>query len=109
MPQNEIRGSTQIMASSIPSSKVAPAAFSSGGTVFIDKEDLVAQIGGGNLVFTLANTPFPGSEHVFWRGTLRKGNPAAGYEYTLSGATITFLVAPETGDDLVVSYRIQYT
>ena len=59
-------------------------------------------------MFTLAHAPFPGSEHVFWRGTLRKGHPAVGYEYTLAGSTITFLVAPEAGDDLLVSYRKLY-
>jgi hypothetical protein len=108
--QSQLRGSTQIKDSTIPNTKIEPAVFSSAGSIFTDKEDLAAQIQTppGNLVFTLANAPFPGSEHVFWRGTLRKGSPATGFEYTLAGSTITFLVAPETGDDLVVSYRKLY-
>ena len=109
-PQSELNGRTQVKDSTIPNTKLEPATFASAGSIFTDKEDLAAQIQTppGNRVFTLEHAPFPGSEHVFWRGTLRKGAPAVGYEYTLAGSTITFEVAPETGDDLLVSYRKLY-
>jgi hypothetical protein len=70
--------------------------------VYVDKEVPTGSINSSNTVFTLSNTPDSGSEHVYLNGILQED---AGGDYTLSGLTITFVVAPDTGDKLVVTYR----
>lgn len=70
---------------------------------FVDKETPTGSINGSNTTFTLANTPTSGSEHVYLNGILQESG--AGNDYTISGATITYLSAPQTGDRLRVSYR----
>jgi hypothetical protein len=57
-----------------------------------------------NTVFTLANTPVANTEEVFLNGLLQE--PGSGNDYTISGATITFETAPNTGDRIIVSYRV---
>lgn len=59
-------------------------------------------INGVNVTFTLANTPVAGTETLFLNGILQE--PLAGNDYTISGATITMLTAPATGDRLKASY-----
>lgn len=68
---------------------------------FIDRETPSGAIDDANAVYTLANTPIAGSEHVFLNGFLM----TVGVDYTISGVTITFTAPPETGDTLRVSYR----
>jgi len=70
---------------------------------FIDKEIPSGLINGSNVTFTLANTPILGSEHLYRNGILQE--EGAGNDYTISGATITYLTAPLTGDKLRVTYR----
>ena len=70
---------------------------------FVDKETPSGTVNGSNTTFTLANTPVAGSEHVHINGLLM--DVGAGNDYTISGATITFTPAPETGDKIRVSYR----
>lgn len=70
---------------------------------FVDKETPSGSINGSNATFTLANTPVSGSEHVYLNGILQ--DVGAGNDYTISGATITFLTAPISGDKIRVSYR----
>lgn len=70
---------------------------------FVDKEIPSGSINGSNTTFTLANTPVAGSEHVFLNGILQESG--AGNDYTISGATITMLTAPLTGEKLRVTYR----
>jgi hypothetical protein len=72
-------------------------------TNFIDKEVPSGSINGVNTAFTLANTPVAGSEHVYLNGILIESG--AGNDYTISGASITLLFAPLTGEKLRVSYR----
>lgn len=72
-------------------------------TNFVDKEIPSGTINGSNVTFTLANTPVAGSEHVYLNGILQEAG--AGNDYTISGATITYLTAPLTGEKLRVSYR----
>jgi len=60
-------------------------------------------INGSNVTFTLASTPVAGSEEVYLNGILQE--PGAGNDYTISGATITYLTAPKTGSRLRVSYQ----
>jgi hypothetical protein len=66
------------------------------------RETPSGSVNGTNATFTLANTPVTGSEQVFLNGLLQE--PGAGNDYTISGATITYLAAPLTGDRLRVTY-----
>jgi hypothetical protein len=68
----------------------------------ITRETPSGSVNGSNTTFTLANTPVAGSEEVFLNGILQE--PGAGNDYTISGATITYLTAPPTNDRLRVSY-----
>lgn len=72
-------------------------------TNFVDKEIPSGSINGSNTAFTLANTPILGSEHVYLNGMLQESG--AGNDYTISGASITMLSAPLTGEKLRISYR----
>jgi hypothetical protein len=66
------------------------------------RETPSGSVNGTNTTFTLANTPVSGSEQVFLNGLLQE--PGSGNDYTISGATITYLAAPLTGDRLRVTY-----
>ena len=72
-------------------------------TNFVDKEIPSGAINGSNTAYTLADTPVAGSEHVFLNGVLQESG--AGNDYTISGANITLLSAPLTGEKLRVTYR----
>lgn len=69
----------------------------------VTRETPSGAVNGSNTAFTLANTPIAGSEEVFLNGLLQE--PGAGNDYTISGATITYLAAPVTGDKVRVNYR----
>ena len=70
---------------------------------FVDKETPAGTINGATTAFTLANTPTTGSEHVYLNGQLQ--DVGAGNDYTISGAVITMLTAPLTGEKIRVTYR----
>ena len=70
---------------------------------FVDKEIPSGSINGANVTFTLANTPIAGSEHIYLNGVLQESG--SGNDYTITGATITYLSAPLTGEKLRASYR----
>ena len=70
---------------------------------FVDKEIPSGSINGSNTIFTLANTPTSGSEHVFLNGVLQESG--SGNDYTIAGASITFTSAPLSGEKIRVSYR----
>jgi hypothetical protein len=70
---------------------------------FVTRETPTGTLNGSNTTFTLANTPISGTEMVFLNGLLQ--NPGAGNDYTVSGATITYLTAPVSTDVLRVSYQ----
>lgn len=72
-------------------------------TNFVDKETPSGTINGSNTAFTLANTPTAGSEHVYLNGLLQDVGGAN--DYTISTNTLTFVVAPISGDKIRVSYR----
>ena len=72
-------------------------------TNFVGKEIPSGAINGSNTAYTLANTPVAGSEHVYLNGMLIESG--AGNDYTISGANITLLSAPLTGEKLRVTYR----
>lgn len=69
---------------------------------FVTRETPTGLVNGSNTTYTLANTPIAGTEHVYLNGILQE--PAAGNDYTISGATITYLTAPVTGDKIRVTY-----
>lgn len=70
---------------------------------FVDKETPSGSVNGSNTAFTLANTPTSGSEHVYLNGLLLESG--SGNDYTITGASITMLTAPLSGDKIRVSYR----
>lgn len=70
---------------------------------YVTRETPTGAVNDVNTTFTLANTPTAGAEEAFLNGILQE--PGAGNDYTISGATITYLTAPATGDKLRVSYR----
>ena len=72
-------------------------------TNFVDKEIPSGSINGSNTAFTIANSPVAGSEHIYLNGMLLESG--AGNDYTISGANITLLSAPLTGEKLRVTYR----
>jgi len=70
---------------------------------YIIRETPTGTIDGSNTAFTLASAPSPtNTEAVFLNGILQE--PGAGNDYTISGATITFAVAPPTGSRVKVNY-----
>jgi len=77
------------------------------GSYFTENEMPTGDINGTNTIFVLAATPNPaGSLRLYWNGSLQK---AGGVDFTLSGANITMVLAPETGDILVAHYRVDPT
>lgn len=68
----------------------------------ITRETPSGSVNGSNTSFTLANTPIVGTEEVYLNGLQQE--PGAGNDYTISGATITYLTAPISGDKIRVSY-----
>ncbi len=73
-----------------------------GTSNFVTRETPTGSVNGANTTYTLANTPTAGTEHVYLNGVLQESG--AGNDYTISGATITYLTAPLTGDKIRVSY-----
>ena len=58
-------------------------------------------INGVNAVFTLANTPVASTLDLYLNGQWQTGG---GVDYTLSVATVTFVVAPPTSSGLKANY-----
>lgn len=68
----------------------------------VDDETPSGAINGSNTVFTLANVPSPASSlKVYLNGARQRITE----DYTLSGGTITFTIAPPTGSILLADYR----
>jgi hypothetical protein len=72
---------------------------------FVDGEVPTGAVNGTNTTFTLANAPNPSASlKLYKNGVLL----AQGVDYSLSGATITFVgtkAVPQSGDSLLASYR----
>lgn len=77
---------------------LAPSTLTSGN--FVTRETPSGAINWSNTSFTLANTPIAGTETVYLNGLEQNVTT----DYTISGSTITYLVAPIAGDILRVSY-----
>jgi hypothetical protein len=54
--------------------------------------------------FTLSNTPIANSLQVFLNGLMQE--EGSGKDYTVDGTTVTFAIAPETNDILIIHYII---
>lgn len=67
---------------------------------YVNNEVPTGSVNGVNVTFTLANTPVTGSVQVFLNGVRQKVTT----DYTVATATITFVSAPSTGDDVTVVY-----
>jgi hypothetical protein len=80
---------------------------SSGGGGGIDPANYIVReipsgaLNGTNTVFTLANTPVAGKEMVFRNGLLMD---SGGWDYTISGNTITFNTPPSSTSRILVTY-----
>lgn len=68
---------------------------------FVDGETPSGTINSSNVTFNLSFAPVVGSVKIFKNGQ----RLTVGTSYTISGSTITFLTAPDTGDDLKADYR----
>lgn len=69
--------------------------------VVVDNEVPSGTQNGVNVTFTLANTPQSGSLKLYVNGQRYK----AGTDFTLSGATITYVNAPFSTDIVLADYR----
>jgi len=80
--------------------------FGSGGGLatsnFVTREIPTGAINGSNTTFGVGFTPATGTDSVKRNGV--EQSSGGGNDYTISGATITFAVAPVTGDVIQVSY-----
>ena len=66
------------------------------------KEDESANCDSIEVDFVLASAPVENSVQVFLNGSLM--SEGSGKDYTFTGSTVTFNVAPDTGDALVIYY-----
>lgn len=80
----------------------ADGAFAPPPTAGIVREIPTGSLDGSNITFTLANTPIANSEEVYLNGLLQD---ARGIDYSISGAVVTFLIPPLSGDRLLVTYQ----
>lgn len=71
-------------------------------TNFVTNELVSGTIDGSNTAFTLANTPTSGTQRLYLNGIALV--PGAGNDYTISGANVTMLYAPQTGSVLEADY-----
>jgi len=80
--------------------------FGSGGGLatsnFVTREIPTGLVDGSNTSYSLAFTPTTGTDSVKRNGV--EMQVGGSNDYTISGATITFVTAPVTGDSIQVSY-----
>ena len=73
------------------------------GTYFVYRETPSGSVNGSNTSFTLAHAPNPASSLcLFLNGQLLTETE----DYTLSGSTITFVAAPDSGSIIRASYSV---
>lgn len=73
-----------------------------GGTSFtiVKNETPSGMVDGSTVDFTLAHTPLNGIELILNGATLKPG-----VDYTLTGATITFIIPPAPGSLIICHYE----
>jgi hypothetical protein len=67
---------------------------------YIVRESPTGTYNSSNVVFNLAHTPVSGKEMVYLNGVLQYLTD----DYTISGATLTMVVAPRSTDKIRVTY-----
>lgn len=72
-------------------------------STFIDRELISGPIDSINKVFSLRFTPEINSEHLYYNGLLQ--DRGLGFDYVISGKTITFNDPPKMGSKLLCTYR----
>lgn len=73
------------------------------GSYFVYRETPSGTVNSSNVAFTLAHTPNPAASLcLFLNGQLLTYTE----DYTLSGNTITFVTAPDTGSIIRASYTV---
>lgn len=70
---------------------------------FIVSEVVSGTVDGSNTAFTLANTPISGSIEILIEGHVLKAG--SGNDYTITGAAVTMLTAPLSGEVVTANYR----
>ena len=73
-------------------------------TYFVNNEVPTGTVNGSNTDFATANTPNPTDSLKVYVNAQRLRGTAPNADYSLSGSTITFLVAPPTNSRIVVDY-----
>jgi len=68
----------------------------------IKVENESANCNGVTVAFNISSSPIANSVQVYLNGLLQEDG--SGKDYTISGTTITFATAPETGDILIIHY-----
>lgn len=71
---------------------------------FVDNETPSGDINGINVIFTLSETPVPGSEHLYLNGLLQ--DSGMDLDYTIVGKIIEFNIPPPIGSVILCSYRV---
>jgi hypothetical protein len=69
---------------------------------FIANEIPGGYINSSNKNFTLAYTPIVGTVRLYLNGMLQK--PGIGFDYIISGITLTFDKAPRTNSEIIAHY-----
>lgn len=98
--KNELYAMKELMKVS-PKASNAYNFFGAVRTRYIDDETPTGTINGSNTDFTLAKVPVTGSLKVYRGGARQRVTE----DYTFSGKTITFTIAPQVGEVLLVDYR----
>lgn len=72
---------------------------------FVENEVPSGTVNGSNVTFGLTAAPSPTTSLKVYINGLRQ-KQGGGEDYTLSGSTITMIVAPETGDLIICDFRV---
>lgn len=92
---SEIDFSGAGISSSLSGNRVTVTVSAGAGLNFAFNETPTGTINGSNTSFTLAHTPSPATSLIL---TINGQVMTPTEDYTISGNTITMIVAPETGD-----------
>jgi hypothetical protein len=86
-------------------SQLGTAGSSNSNAAFVDAETPAGTFDGANTTFTLSKIPFPASSLAVYRNGVLQ---TLGVDYTVSGATVTFLAgsAPKASDLVSTYYRV---
>lgn len=90
-------GTTQLANGAVTNGKLGAGSVTGDKIAFLSP-DVTGSINDSNVLFGLSNAPDP-SSFIVWLNGLRQ---KPGTHYVLSGTNITFVDAPETGDDIAV-------